>query len=121
MKPLSPGSEHWPTPDADGISVRSLDVGAKTTLRGRRVRRAMTVDIRAMAAWPAEWRDLLVQWVNGASKRRWNTLLVRAGNAGFSVAHELIEALLRAGLVQTDESRERGQWIIQQVTFVELR
>ena len=106
-------------PGADGICVRALDVGAKTTLRGRRLRRAMIADTRVIAAWPAEWRDLLLQWLDGAAKRRWNTLVSHAGNAGFSIAHELLDALLRAGLVETDEARERGQWKTQQVTFIE--
>jgi hypothetical protein len=111
--------EDWSAPDADGIRVRALDVGAKTTLRARRLRRAKTTDTRVVTAWPAEWRELLLQWLDGASKRRWNTLLERAGNSGFRVAHELIDALLRSGLVETDESRERGQWKIKHVTFTE--
>ena len=114
-----PQAEGWAAPGANGVCVRMLDVGAKTTLRGRRLRRAMNADTRVIATWPAAWRDLLVQWLDGASKRRWNTLLERAGNAGFGLAHELMDALLRAGLVETDESRERGQWKIQQVTFIE--
>ena len=98
---------------------RLLDVGAKSTLRGRRQRRAVQTDTRVVATWPAAWRDLLLQWLDGAAKRRWNTLLERAGNAGFGAAHELLDALLRAGLVETDEVRERGQWKTQQVTFIE--
>ncbi len=111
--------EAWSAPDADGVCVLALDVGAKTTLRGKRLRRAMTVNTQIVATWPAPWRNLLLQWLDGAAKRRWNTLIERAGNTGFGVAHELIDALLRAGLVETDESRERGQWKIQQVTFIE--
>ncbi len=111
--------ENWPAPGTDGISVRALDVGATTTLRGRRLRRAMTADIRVIATWPAPWRDLLLRWLDGASRRRWNTLISQAGNAGFSIAHDLLDALLRAGLVETDEARERGRWKIQQVTFIE--
>ena len=104
------------------MCVRALDVGAKTTLRGRRLRRAFIVDgvnTKVVATWPAVWRDLLLRWLDGAAKRRWNTLLERAGNAGFGVAHDLLEALLRAGLIETDESRERGLWKIQQVTFIQ--
>lgn len=111
--------EDWPAPGADGISVRVLDVGAKTTLRGRRLRRALNANTSVVATWPAAWRDLLLQWLDGAAKRRWNTLLERAGNAGFGAAHDLLDALLRAGLAETDEMRGRGQWKIQQVTFIE--
>ncbi len=78
----------------------------------------MTADTRVIAAWPAEWRDLLLQWLDGASRRRWNTLIGQAGNAGFNIAHDLLDALLRAGLVETDEVRERGHWKTQQVTFI---
>jgi hypothetical protein len=119
MTAASASPEDWPSPDADGICSRTLDVGAKTTLRGRRLRRAMIADTQVIAIWPAAWRDLLRLWLDGTAKRRWNTLLERAGNAGFGAAHELLDALLRAGLIETDESRERGQWKIQQVTFIE--
>lgn len=118
MKPPAP-LEGWAAPGADGISVRVLDVGAKTTLRGRRLRRAMNADTRVIATWPAAWRDLLLQWLNGAARRRWNTLISQAGNAGFDIAHDLLNALLRSGLVEIDEARERGQWKIQQITFIE--
>lgn len=102
-----------------------LDVGAKSTLRGRRQRRApgatgtAAADTRGIAAWPAPWRDLLIAWIDGAQKRRWETLLALAGNAGFNLAHELLDALLRAGLIETDEARERGQWKIRQVSFLD--
>jgi hypothetical protein len=79
----------------------------------------MNADRRVIATWPTAWRDLLLLWLDGAAKRRWNTLLERAGNARFGAAHELLDALLRAGLIETDESRERGQWKIQHVTFIE--
>jgi hypothetical protein len=111
--------DNWTAPDADGICTRTLDVGAKTTLRGRRLRRALNADGRVVATWPAAWRDLLLLWLDGAARRRWNTLLERAGNAGFGIAHELLASLLRAGLIEIDEARERGQWKAQQVTFIE--
>lgn len=114
-----PQAEGWAAPGANGVCVRMLDVGAKTTLRGRRLRRAMNADTRVIATWPAAWRDLLLQWVDGAAKRRWATLISQAGNAGFDIAHDLLAALLHAGLVETDESRERGQWITRQVTFID--
>ena len=111
----------WPAPGADDISVRLLDVGAKTTLRGRRLRRALHADTRDLAAWPAAWRDLLREWLDGApnSKRRWDTLIRLAGNARFSLAHDVLHALLGAGLVETDEAREQGQWRTRQVTFID--
>ena len=112
-------TDGWPAPGADGISIRVLDVGAKTTLRGRRLRRALKAEPRVIATWPAAWRDLLAQWLDGASRRRWNTLLARAGNAGFAVAHELLDALLRAGWIETDEMREHGQWKPRQVSFID--
>lgn len=98
---------------------RVLDVGAKTTLRGRRLRRALNTDHQAIAGWPSAWRDLLLLWLNGAARRRWDTLLSQAGNAGFALAHELLAALLRAGLVESDEAREQGQWKVRYVTFLD--
>lgn len=118
MNPL-PTPVDWPAPGADGISVRLLDVGAKATLRRRRLRRALNANMHELAAWPAAWRDLLREWLDGASKRRWDTLISRAGNARFNIAHELLRALLSAGLIETDESREQGQWKTRQVTFID--
>lgn len=111
----------WPAPGADGISVRLLDVGAKATLRGRRVRRALTCNTRVINGWPAAWRDLLASWLDGAQKRRWDTLLAAAGNAGYNIAHELLDSLLRAGLIETTETRERGQWRVLHVSFLDAR
>ena len=116
---MTAAPEDWTAADADGIRVRVLDVGAKTTLRGRRLRRAPEADTPPIAAWPAAWRDLLIEWLDGAPRRRWDTLVGRAGNAGFNIAYELLDALLRAGLVETDESREQGQWKTRQVTFID--
>ncbi len=119
MKPPPAQPEDWSAPGPDGLCIRTLDVGAKTTLRGRRLRRALNADPGVIAVWPAAWRDLLLQWLNGAAKRRWNTLLSHAGNAGFPLAHDLLTALLRAGLVESDESREQGQWKTRYVMFID--
>lgn len=119
MTAPAPLPDDWSAPDADGLCTRLLDVGAKSTLRGRRLRRARHADVCAVATWPAAWRDLLLLWLDGAARRRWNTLLERAGSAGFGIAHELLDALLRAGLAEADETRARGQWQVQQVTFIE--
>lgn len=115
--PPSP-PEDWSAPDAEGICTRALDVGAKSTLRARRLRRALQPDVASVAAWPAAWRDLLIDWLNGADKRRWDTLLATAGNSGYAAAHALLAALLRAGLIETDETRERGEWRVTQVAFI---
>ncbi len=119
MKPPPAPLKDWSAPDADGVCICALDVGAKTTLRGRRLRRAFNADTGTIARWPAPWRNLLLLWVNGAARRRWDTLLSLAGNVGFALAHDLATALLRAGLIETDESRERGQWKTRQVTFID--
>ena len=84
---MTAAPEDWSAADADGIRVRVLDVGAKTTLRGRRLRRAPEADTPPIAAWPAAWRDLLIEWLDGAPRRRWDTLVGRAGNAGFNIAY----------------------------------
>lgn len=119
MKPASAQPENWSAPGADGVCVRALDVGAKTTLRGRRLRRALNSDPSAITTWPAAWRDLLLQWLDGSARRRWDTLMSRAGSAGFGIAHDLLVGLLRAGLVEVDESREQGQWKTRHVSFVD--
>lgn len=61
----------WSAPDSDGIRTCLLDVGAKSTLRGRRKRRADIVKPGAAGLWPVHWRDVLRDWVkqevNGVS------------------------------------------------------
>ena len=75
-----PEHEAWTAPDALGIRTRELDVGAKSTLRGRRLRRAFPDTLHTLGGWPTEWRELLIGWMKGSSpKRKWDTLLSAAG------------------------------------------
>jgi hypothetical protein len=112
----------WSPPDANGLQTQVLDVGARSTLRGRRRRRGAQLDLAAVALWPDEWRGLLRDWLAacGNDTARWKTLVGRADQPRFEDANALLEALLRAGLFELDEKREAGRWLVTQVRFVAL-
>lgn len=116
-----PEYETWTSPDVLGICMRDLDVGAKITLRGRRLRRAFPDTLHTLAGWPMEWRELLVGWIRASSpKRKWDTLLSAAGSRRVQLAHELLDALLRGGWVEVEERRQSGRWLPIWVNFLEL-
>ncbi|MDN5752267.1 MAG: hypothetical protein L0H15_03165 [Nitrosospira sp.] len=116
-----PEHETWASPDALGICTRDLDVGAKSTLRGRRLRRAFPDTLHTLGGWPTEWRELLIGWIRASSpKRKWDTLLSTAGSRRVHLAHELLDALLRAGWVEVEERRQSGRWLPLWVNFLEL-
>ena len=110
----------WSAPDAAGISIRPLDVGAVSTLRGRRLRRAFPPAPAGLDAWPADWRALLGEWLcRGVAQRRWDSLLKQAGNARYSQAETLRDALLAGGWIETEERFTGGQWRTVALTFLD--
>lgn len=116
-----PEYETWALPDVLGICTRDLDVGAKSTLRGRRLRRAFPDTLHTLGGWPMEWRELLIGWIRVSSpKRKWDTLLSAAGSRRVQLAHELLDALLRGGWVEVEERRQSGRWLPVWVNFLEL-
>lgn len=112
--------EGWSAPDAAGISTRSLDVGAVSTLRGRRLRRAFLPSLPGLDSWPADWRGLLAEWLSrGGGKRRWDSLLKQAGNARYTQAETLRDALLAGGWIEAEERFTGGHWHTVAVTFLD--
>ncbi len=113
--------EDWSGPDARGVRTRVRDVGASVTLRGRRDRRRFDQDFDAVALWPAPWRDLARDWLAGAERLRWSTLLKRAGPQRIAAAHEVLDALLAAGWIELDERRGTGgRWVAQGLAILDL-
>lgn len=110
----------WSSADARGIRTRTIDVGAKSTLRGKRQRRADAVDADACATWPEDWRALAREWLADSASRQWRTLLGIAGPTRAAMAPELLDALLVAGWVTLDEKREDGRWVCVRAEFREL-
>lgn len=112
----------WSAPDADGICKQRLDVGAKSTLRGKRLRRAFAEISHDPAIWPADRRELLMLWLkSGDSRRKWETLLKHAGHQRNSLAHELLNALLKSGWIMlTEETHGRGHWVVLWIEFLQL-
>ena len=110
----------WSAPDAAGISTRQLDVGAVSTLRGRRLRRAFATRPTSLDAWPAAWRGLLAEWLRrGDGQRRWDNLLRLAGNARYAQAEALRDTLLAGGWIEAEERFTSGHWHTVTVTFLD--
>ncbi len=113
-------AQSWSAPDRDGVCTLALDVGAASTLRGRRLSRAFPAAPGKLSAWPQPWRQLLTEWLGqGSPRRKWATLLRIAGNSRFALAHELLAALLRGGWVELEEKREQGQWAPAWLRFLD--
>ena len=111
----------WSAPDARGVQTRTLDVGARATLKGRRLRRNFTRSDGAAATWPSEWTALARDWFAQGATMRWATLLKRAGPARVATAQELLQALLDAGWIALSERREPGgRWVPVQITVPAL-
>ncbi|EIT71360.1 MULTISPECIES: hypothetical protein [Hydrocarboniphaga] len=110
----------WSSADARGIRTRAIDVGAKSTLRGKRQRRVDALDPEACAAWPEDWRTLAREWLADSASRQWKTLLGIAGPTRAAMAPELLDALLVAGWLTLDEKREDGRWVAVRAEFREL-
>lgn len=107
----------WSAPDAHGIATLALDVGAQSTLRGRRRRKRIGARL-ALDALPAAERELLRDWLSGApARRKWDTLLRAAGSARVELAHSLLEYLLRRGQIEIEETRQGGRWLPLWVEF----
>lgn len=73
-------------------------------------RRYACVTPSSIAALPAEWREMLVQWLNFGGNTRWETLLKKAGVAHKNTAESLLEWLLNHGWAVVDEVRQHGGW-----------
>lgn len=114
-------NETWSPPDRDGVVTCTLDVGAISTLRGRRRRKGTARRLSEIPFWPAAWRDLLKEWLRqGNSRRKWNALLTAAGGQRVHDALPLLDALLKAGLVALEETREQQRWQPLWVEFTDL-
>lgn len=111
----------WSAPDASGVATRALDVGALSTLRGRRLRRAFPNTPQPIDTWPAEWRGLLADWLRrGGAQKRWEGLIKTAGNGRYALAEHLRDTLLRGGWIELEERFERRRWHTVAVTFLNL-
>lgn len=99
----------WLPPDAGGISTCWLTDAARSSLRGKRLRRAFGVNPPALDAWPTAWRELLAHWVRRAvadKHYRCDALLARAGAVRANAALQLFERLLADGLAEVEERRD---------------
>jgi len=105
------GAPAWSSPDAAG--VRSLVSPGRSALKGRRLRRADRADDLAPAAWPQDWRGLLIDWMraSSSSRVRWATLELRAADGRMGLALQLQQALLESGWIELEELRSSsGRW-----------
>ena len=120
---MSCGPEfNWSVPDRDGIVTCNLDVGAVSTLKGRRLRKGSVPRPDQVALWGVSWCQLLILWLKKQKTRsKWTSLqLIAAGSDRVHDARPLLDALLHAGLVMIEESRESGRWQLMWVEFLDL-
>lgn len=98
-----------------GIHTVVLDKGYSRRQR----RSAQPPNAGALMGWPASWRELLTLWLRSDSDRRsWNSLLRLAGNARYSLACDLVDALLEAGWIRLSERRIRDRWDRQHLEWL---
>lgn len=95
--------------DAHGIVCDYQDVGAKVTLKGRRKRHHPGHPV-PLDTLPQAWRTLLVHWVKGGERRKWETLLKEAGQKHVETAHDLLDWLLRNAWASVEETRAATLW-----------
>lgn len=108
-------NDGWSTANARGICTHVRD---KSHSRRHR-RSAQPPQVETLIGWLTSWRELLTQWLRSDSAQRsWNSLLKLAGNARYSLAHDLADALLEAGWIQLSERRIRDRWEPQHLLWL---
>jgi hypothetical protein len=111
----------WSAPDSDGVITCNLDVGAVSTLRGRRKRKGVNRRTTDVALWPTSWRDILKDWVKqGGTRRKWTVLIQIAGAQRVHDALPLFAAILKSGLIEVEELRENSRWQPLWIEFLDL-
>ncbi|THF60815.1 toprim domain-containing protein [Pseudothauera rhizosphaerae] len=114
---------HWLPPDAHGLSTAWLTDPARSTLRGKRLRRAFDRPPAALDTWPAPWRELLGAWVRRATPDkhcRHEALLKQAGAGRANTALALFERLLADGLAEVEERRAPPHgWQAHSLRFID--
>ena len=117
---MSAFEDEWSRPDLDGIRTRFLYSRAKSTLHGRRVRRAARADDVTSALWPRDHVALLRDWLaQETAHTQFSTLLKIAGHARAEMAGQVLEELLRAGWIEIEERRAGGTWKPVWVRFLD--
>lgn len=101
----------------NAINIEYLD---KLRLSKKR-RRFSQASPTSLATIPAEWRELLVQWVRLGGNSRWETLIKKAGLAQKSSAETLLNWLLLNGWAVVDEGRKHGGWWPYRVELREIK
>lgn len=121
---MSDNAPNWQPADATGLSTAWLTDPNRSSLRGKRLRRAFGRPAPLIDAWPAAWRELLADWVRRASSDkpvRCDSLLARAGAQRTNAALQLFERLLSEGLVEAEERRDpqRREWQAYSLRFID--
>lgn len=84
-------------------------------------RRYSEIQPASLSTIPAEWRELLVQWVRLGGNSRWETLLKKAGLTQKNSAEKLLDWLLHHGWAVVDEERKHGDWWPYRVELREIK
>jgi hypothetical protein len=83
-------------------------------------RREATREPQPLDTLPAEWRELLIRWVQRGGNSRWETLRKEAGATRVQLSDTLLDWLLRNGWAAVIEHRKLGAWWPQQVELLHL-
>jgi hypothetical protein len=106
-------------PDAWGVVTTVFDVGAISTLKGRRSRERPGTPL-PLDTLPADWRDLLTRWVRQGNRCKWDSLLKKSGARQVETAVNLLDWLLHHGWVRLEEQRQSSAWRARWVQFREI-
>jgi len=111
----------WSTPDSRGICTKDLDVGAKRTLRGKRLKRSFLSPPKNPGVLGADHLETVRLWVATISARRkWNSMLTNCTFAQAAAAPGTLELLVEYGWVQVEEKRSSRGWEPAWVEFLDL-
>ena len=112
----------WGEPDADGICVSWLSDPSRSSLRGHRLRRRMSVAADDPGVWPEPWRMIAGKWLSKAAAGRAirrDALLRAAGVDHANDALRLIQHLFAGGRLGVEERRASHGWTAVAWYFVD--
>lgn len=112
----------WSAADEDGISSQWLGDPLRSSLKGKRLRRALDAAELDPAVLPANWRQVLVTWVRKAavtSHIKWESLYARAGTSHANAVEPLFRMLLKHGELELKEKRATHGWRPESVRFTD--
>ena len=112
----------WSAADEDGISSQWLGDPLRSSLKGKRLRRALDAPELDPAVLPTNWRQVLTTWVRKATATtliKWESLYTRAGTTQANAVEPLFRMLLKHGELELKEKRTPHGWHPESVRFID--